>query len=98
MKYITILTLLLTAGCTSTIKRITSSGFVKPPVVTQPDVVEPLTASIQNHPPADLEQTNDVFLYLVSLVVLICALSVAPMIFRYLKTKWGRYPSDQDNG
>lgn len=98
MKYITILTLLLTTGCTSTIKRVTSSGFVEPPVVAQPDVVEPITASIQNHTPADLEQTNDVFLHLLSLVVLICAVSVAPMIFKYLKTKWGRYPSDQDNG
>ena len=97
MKFITILALLLTVGCTSTIKRVTSSGFVEPPIVAQPDVIEPISASTEKHTPADLAQANDVFMNLVLLVVIICVLSVTPLMITYLKTKWGRCPNDQDN-
>lgn len=88
--------LLITTGCTS-IKRITSTDFVEPPIMSQPDIIEPISASVDKHTPADLEQVNDVFMNLVWLVVIICVLSVLPKIIRYLRAKLGRYPSDRDN-
>ena len=95
MKYLLTI-LLITTGCTS-IKRITSTDFVEPPIVSQPDIIEPISASVDMHTPVDLEQTNDVFINLVWLVIIICLLSVLPKIITYLRTKLGLYPSDRDN-
>ena len=95
MKYLLTI-LLITTGCTS-IKRITSTGFKEPPVISQPDIIEPISASIDKHTPVDLEQTNDVFMDLVWLVVIICVLSVLPKLIKYLRAKWDQYSNDQDN-
>lgn len=96
MKYLIILTVLI-SSCTP-VTRITSSNFVEPPVMSQPVIVEPISATVDENTPVDLSQTNDVFMNLALLVVLICVLSVMPKLIRYLKVKLGRYPNGQDNG
>lgn len=95
MKYFIILLILL-SGCIST-SRITSSNFTKPPVVDQPEIIEPISYSIEEYPSIDMSQTNDVFLNLTVLVITICVLSVLPRFIIYLKTKLGQYSSDQGN-
>ena len=94
MKFLMLACLLIT-GCMS-VKRIIPTKVPPPPIVSQPVVVEPLTVAAE-HTPVSLQQTNQVFLKLVLLVISICLLSVLPKLITYLKTKWGRYPSDQDN-
>lgn len=95
MKYFIILIILL-SSCTSA-SRITSSNFTEPEVVYQPDIIEPISYSIGDHLSSDTSQTNDVFLKICALVIIICMLSVLPKFIIYLKAKLGRYPSDQDN-
>ena len=95
MRYLMIISLLF-SSCMS-IKRITSTKFTQPEKVEQPQVVEPITVTMDHNMHENIQQTNDVFLNLVLLVVLICMLSVLPKFIAYLKTKWGRYPNDQDS-
>jgi hypothetical protein len=92
MKYL-LTSLILLTGCAS-IDRITHGGFEAPPVLSQPDIIEPISASIDNNTPVDLEQTNDVFVSLTMLVVVICMLSVLPTLITYLRTRLGRDPND----
>ena len=94
MKYIYIVLIFLT-GCTS-IKRITSTDFVEPPVVSQPDIIEPISASIGKTTTPILVQTNDVFFKLTLLVILICVLSALPILFTYLRARRDRRSADLD--
>ena len=97
MKGFTILVIMMMSSCAS-IDRVTSSNFTKPPVVSQPTIMEPISATVSRDVSYSLDQTNDVFMSLFTIVVVICILSALPRLIKYLRTKSGRYPNDQDNG
>jgi hypothetical protein len=94
MKYLCILLTLLT-GCTSG-KIITANKFVLPPVVSQPDIVEPISVVFDEFAPPEVEHVNNVFLDLTLLVMFICILSILPKLITYLKARRGRCSTDQD--
>ena len=97
MKYFYIIMLTFLTGCT-TGKIITAKKFVEPPVVSQPDVVEPISTVFDEFAPPEVYHVNDVFLDLAVLVVTICVLSIlVPRLFTYLKARKNQCSIDPDN-
>jgi len=99
MRIFLIASLFLT-GCMSSIKRLSPSQLPSPVTsiqnATLVEIEEPLTGEIIPNSPDNITlYVNEVFTYLILIVLLICFLCILPTFIRYLSSKIRR--SDRSN-
>ena len=101
MKFLAILLVISLTGCISTIKRISPSN-IPPPVTSVQNaaltsIEEPLTGKTISSTPDNITlHANEVFAYLVLIVLMICFMCILPSLLRYLSSKIRR--SDRLSG